>query len=56
MVPIPGTKRERYLVENLGALTLELTPAELAELDALRPAGNRVASEGETNRVTASVS
>ncbi|MDT7626367.1 MAG: hypothetical protein QOF99_7268 [Pseudonocardiales bacterium] len=56
VVPIPGTKRERYLVENLGALTLELTPAELAELDALRPAGNRVASEGETNRVTASVS
>jgi aryl-alcohol dehydrogenase-like predicted oxidoreductase len=56
VVPIPGTKRERYLVENLGALALELTPAELAELDALRPAGNRVANEGETNRVTAAVS
>jgi aryl-alcohol dehydrogenase-like predicted oxidoreductase len=56
VVPIPGTKRERYLVENLGAPALELTPAELAELDALRPAGNRVANEGETNRVTASVS
>ncbi|MGH3672860.1 MAG: aldo/keto reductase [Pseudonocardiaceae bacterium] len=53
VVPILSTKRQRYLDENLGALALELTPAEIAELDALRPAGNRVASEGETNRITA---
>jgi len=53
VVPIPGTKRERYLVENLAALELPLTDAEIAELDALRPAGNRTASEGETNRLTA---
>jgi aryl-alcohol dehydrogenase-like predicted oxidoreductase len=53
VVPIPGTKRERYLVENLAALELPLTDAEIAELDALRPAGDRTASEGETNRLTA---
>jgi aryl-alcohol dehydrogenase-like predicted oxidoreductase len=53
VVPIPGTKRERYLVENLAALELPLTDAEIAELDALRPAGNRIASEGEANRLTA---
>jgi aryl-alcohol dehydrogenase-like predicted oxidoreductase len=52
VVPIPGTKRRRYLLENLGALAVELTPAEIAELDALRPAGTRFANEGETNRVT----
>ncbi|MDQ2790920.1 MAG: aldo/keto reductase [Actinomycetota bacterium] len=39
VVPIPGTKRQRYLTENLDALNIELTPAEIAELDALRPAG-----------------
>jgi aryl-alcohol dehydrogenase-like predicted oxidoreductase len=53
VVPIPGTKRERYLVENLAALELPLTDAEIAELGALRPAGNRTASEGEANRLTA---
>jgi aryl-alcohol dehydrogenase-like predicted oxidoreductase len=52
VVPIPGTKRERYLLENLAALALELTPVEITELDALRPAGNRTSSDGETNRVT----
>jgi aryl-alcohol dehydrogenase-like predicted oxidoreductase len=54
MVPIPGTKRQRYLAENLHALAVELTTAEIAELDALRPAGDRVANEGETNRTTVS--
>jgi aryl-alcohol dehydrogenase-like predicted oxidoreductase len=53
VIPIPGTKRERYLVQNLAALDLELTDAERAELDTLRPAGNRTANEGETNRRTA---
>jgi aryl-alcohol dehydrogenase-like predicted oxidoreductase len=53
VIPIPGTKRERYLVQNLAALDLELTDAERAELDTLRPAGNRTANEDETNRRTA---
>jgi aryl-alcohol dehydrogenase-like predicted oxidoreductase len=32
-VPIPGTKRRTYLNENLGALDLHLTAADLTELD-----------------------
>jgi aryl-alcohol dehydrogenase-like predicted oxidoreductase len=39
VVPIPGTKRRKYLEENVAALDLTLTPAELAELDAVFPAG-----------------
>ena len=35
VVPIPGTKRRRYLEENVGATTLALSAAELSELDAL---------------------
>ena len=39
IVPIPGTKRRRYLEENVGALEVHLTPEELAEIDAILPAG-----------------
>jgi aryl-alcohol dehydrogenase-like predicted oxidoreductase len=39
VVPIPGTKRRRFLEENTAALALELTPAELAALDAACPPG-----------------
>jgi aryl-alcohol dehydrogenase-like predicted oxidoreductase len=35
VVPIPGTKRRRWLEENVRALDVELDAAELAELDAL---------------------
>jgi aryl-alcohol dehydrogenase-like predicted oxidoreductase len=41
VVPIPGTKRVRYLEENAGAVDVTLTAAEHARLDALRPAGDR---------------
>jgi aryl-alcohol dehydrogenase-like predicted oxidoreductase len=41
VVPIPGTKRVRYLEENAGALDVDLTAADLTRLDALRPAGDR---------------
>ncbi|MGO8765410.1 MAG: aldo/keto reductase [Limisphaerales bacterium] len=34
VVPIPGTKRRKYLEENLGAATVKLTSSEVAELDA----------------------
>ena len=38
IVPIPGTKRRRYLEENVGAAALALSPSEVAELDsALAP-------------------
>ena len=35
VVPIPGTKRVRYLEENAAAADVELTDGELARLDAL---------------------
>jgi len=37
VVPIPGTKRRRYLEENVAAAAIALSPAELAELDAALP-------------------
>ena len=49
IVPIPGTKRRRYLEENVGALSVSLTAAEMTELDAaLAPekvAGQRYAAQ-----------
>ncbi|MFG2499039.1 aldo/keto reductase [Streptomyces sp. NPDC048441] len=39
VVPIPGTRREKYLTENLGALAIELSADELAAIDAVAPAG-----------------
>ena len=39
IVPIPGTKRRTYLEDNVGALDVTLTRAELDELDAAFPAG-----------------
>jgi aryl-alcohol dehydrogenase-like predicted oxidoreductase len=39
IVPIPGTKRRRYLEENAAATELELTAEELERLDAAAPAG-----------------
>jgi aryl-alcohol dehydrogenase-like predicted oxidoreductase len=35
VVPIPGTKRTRWLEENVAALDIELTAQDLAELDPL---------------------
>jgi len=32
IIPIPGTKKIKYLQENLGALNVKLTPAEVAEV------------------------
>ena len=37
VVPIPGTKRTRYLEENMAAARLTLTAVDLAELDAAPP-------------------
>ena len=39
IVPIPGTKRRKYLEENIGALDVHLSREELAEIDAILPAG-----------------
>ncbi|MEO0568420.1 MAG: aldo/keto reductase [Pseudomonadota bacterium] len=50
MVPIPGTKREKYLKENVAALAVELTSGDLKRLDRLLPlgaaAGARYTEEG----------
>jgi aryl-alcohol dehydrogenase-like predicted oxidoreductase len=39
VVPIPGTKRRAYLDENVRAVDVRLTPADLARLDELMPRG-----------------
>ncbi|MFE2167390.1 aldo/keto reductase [Streptomyces sp. NPDC059447] len=48
-VPIPGTKRRRYLEENVAATAVTLTDADLASIDAVAPygvvAGDRYAPE-----------
>jgi aryl-alcohol dehydrogenase-like predicted oxidoreductase len=36
---VPGTKRRRYLQENLGSLNLALQPDDLDRLSDLQPAG-----------------
>jgi aryl-alcohol dehydrogenase-like predicted oxidoreductase len=48
IVPIPGTRRRSYLEENLGALDVELTAAELAQIgEVVGPAaGERYPEEG----------
>ncbi|NID17357.1 aldo/keto reductase [Luteibacter yeojuensis] len=48
IVPIPGTRRVRYLEENAGAVDVKLSAPEVAEIDAVFPAdaaaGDRYAS------------
>jgi aryl-alcohol dehydrogenase-like predicted oxidoreductase len=48
MIPIPGTKRRKYLEENAAAADIHLTPAEIKELetavDASAVAGERYAA------------
>jgi aryl-alcohol dehydrogenase-like predicted oxidoreductase len=39
IVPIPGTKRRKYLEENLGALNVTLSQEDLARLDKILPPG-----------------
>jgi len=52
IVPIPGTKRRKYLEENLAAADVELTADDLAWLDENvgRPAGDRYADMSTVNR------
>jgi aryl-alcohol dehydrogenase-like predicted oxidoreductase len=39
IVPLFGTKRRKYLDENLAALDVEITPADLEEIDEVAPKG-----------------
>ena len=52
VVPIPGTKRRRYLEENVAAAEVELTSGDLAWLaeNVDRPAGDRYADMTTVNR------
>jgi aryl-alcohol dehydrogenase-like predicted oxidoreductase len=52
VVPIPGTKRRRYLEENAAAVEIRLSDDELARLDELRPAGDRAVDMTFVNRDT----
>ena len=49
MIPIPGTKRVRYLEDNMQALAVQLTESDLSETDArfrqIAVAGERYAPE-----------
>jgi aryl-alcohol dehydrogenase-like predicted oxidoreductase len=51
VAPIPGTKRRRYLEENVAALDVELTEEDLAVLDTVGGAqGDRYADMSPVNR------
>jgi aryl-alcohol dehydrogenase-like predicted oxidoreductase len=39
VVPIPGTKQKKRLLENIGALSVKLSEADLAEISSAVPAG-----------------
>ena len=53
-VPIPGTKRTKYLRENAAAVDVELSPEDLARLDEIAPkdvaAGDRYPSMATIDR------
>jgi aryl-alcohol dehydrogenase-like predicted oxidoreductase len=54
IVPIPGTKRVRYLEENAAAADIRLTPEDLARIDEAAPrgaaAGDRYPDMSSVNR------
>lgn len=54
IVPIPGTKRRTYLEENVAAVDITLTPAELERINEVAPkniaAGDRYADMSSVNR------
>ncbi len=39
IVPIPGTKRRKYLEENISAMELRLSKADLAQIEEVAPKG-----------------
>ena len=50
IVPIPGTKRRRYLEENIAALDIELTGDDLHRLEGIAGAqGERYADMSRIN-------
>ncbi|MGH3882655.1 MAG: aldo/keto reductase [Pseudonocardiaceae bacterium] len=53
VVPIPGTKRRRYLQDNAGSLDITLSAEDLVALSDLQPAGERYPDMSWINRDTA---
>jgi aryl-alcohol dehydrogenase-like predicted oxidoreductase len=49
VVPIPGTKRRRYLEQNVAALDVVLSDEDLSRLGALTAVGDRYAQADWTN-------
>jgi aryl-alcohol dehydrogenase-like predicted oxidoreductase len=39
IVPIPGTKRRKYLEQNVGAVDVQLSAEDLADIEAVAPSG-----------------
>ncbi|MEU1011194.1 aldo/keto reductase [Streptomyces sp. NPDC005890] len=52
VVPIPGTRRQRYLEENLAALDVELTAEDLAAIEAAAPAGQIAGDRYDASSLT----
>ncbi|GGS76912.1 aldo/keto reductase [Streptomyces cinerochromogenes] len=52
VVPIPGTRRQRYLEENLAALAVELTADDLAAIEAAAPPERIAGSRYDANSLT----
>lgn len=50
IIPMPGTKQRKYLEDNVGALQVDLTPADIERIDTILPsgiaAGDRYSDEG----------
>jgi aryl-alcohol dehydrogenase-like predicted oxidoreductase len=51
LVPIPGTKRRKYLEENIAAVDVVLTPAQVSELDSVFPPSAAAAERYGANRM-----
>lgn len=49
IMPIPGTKRIKYLEENVGALSFSLSEEELARIDEILPPGGAVGGRYDSN-------
>ncbi|WP_257866552.1 aldo/keto reductase [Flavobacterium sp. J372] len=39
ILPIPGTKRRKYLEQNIAAANIDLTEADIAKLESIVPLG-----------------
>lgn len=52
VVPIPGTRQQRYLEENLAALAVELSPEDLAAIEAAAPSGQIAGTRYDATSLT----